>query len=240
MVGSAVIRERMLTQATLTVTSARPPQTSPLTIEESQREYPAKRLSTAPFIMEMAILTTMLIPILPFPVITNMLPAPERVYEYRINLMPTPMPPGLQIPILILLFWHRALVKDAYGSDFASCGPPNLRQSLHPGQSKTSCDDEVLTLEPPTEGDTERSESKLNKLQVLRDKGVRVVTTFKWQLDGAQATFWMPEDTMDEMQKCRQWYCSMWRTDWWVDVCAPVHIVKGGEWEVEKGPRWYS
>ncbi|KAL8948848.1 MAG: hypothetical protein Q9183_007652, partial [Haloplaca sp. 2 TL-2023] len=65
-------------------TSARSPETSPLSIVEAQRTNPIERLKTAPFVMEMATLTAMFLAMLPFAVMTNVLPDVGQIYEYSI------------------------------------------------------------------------------------------------------------------------------------------------------------
>lgn len=202
------------------ITSARPPQTSPLSIQESQRDYPMKRLSTAPFVVEMATLTAMFLPLLPFSVITEALPALDKIHEYTIYLRPLPEEPGSQVPIFVLLFYRKSLVEDVY--DITPFGPPELRPIVHP------------------EGDKESSQAKLKKLDILRQRGIRLVTTFKWDAEKSRATFWMSASVMGEMEDSAQWHCAMWRTDWWEPVSMPIALSKGTRALLSKGARWFD
>ena len=202
------------------ITSARPPQTSPLSIQESQRDYQMKRLSTAPFVTEMATLTAMFLPLLPFSVITETLPALDKIHEYTIYLRPLPEEPGSQVPIFVLLFYHESLVEDLY--DEVPFGPPELRPIVHP------------------EGDKERSQAKLKKLDTLRQKGVRLVTTLKWDAETSRAIFWMSAGVMGEMEASGQWHCEMWRSDWWEPVSMPIALSKETKTLISKGARWFD
>ena len=60
---------------------------------------------------------------------------------------PLPEKPGSQVPIFVLLFYREFLVEDVY--DDVHSGPPELRPIVHP------------------EGDKERSQAKLKKLDVI-------------------------------------------------------------------------
>ena len=202
------------------VTSARPPQTSPLSIQEAQCEHPMKRLLTAPFVIEMTTLTAMFLPLLPFVVISETLPALDQIHEYTIYMRPFPEEPGSHVPIFVLLFYHESLVEDLY--DEGPFGPPELRPILHP------------------EGDKERSQAKLKKLEALRHHGIRLVTTFKWDAEISRATFWMSASTMGEMEDSGQWHCVMWRTDWWEPVSMPIALLRGTGSLVSRGSRWFD
>ena len=154
-----------------------------------------KRLSAAPFQTEKGTFTVLFLPLLPFSVITSTLPNLSDVREYSIGLVQ--MNPQLVVPVFVLVFWHKKLAEDVFGHIPFELGPgpPELRCVLH------------------TEGDTERSQSKLKKLQALRERGVKLTTTFKWDFDTEGATFLMPESMMDGVHGSGQWYCAMWRTD---------------------------
>lgn len=197
------------------VTTARPPQTSPLKIEESRKDHPMKQLSCAPFIDEMRSLTALFLPLLPFSIMTSVLPRIEEIYEYKIAFTVL-CPGGTGLPVFVLVFWNEKLAADAYGSSPA--GPPDLRLVLHPDCGMP------------------RSRSKSEELRILRQKGVKLVTTFKWDPVKCVASFWIAEGVMEEMQVRGGWLCAIYRTDIWDDVCPPVLVSKGGL--VSKGIKW--
>lgn len=98
------------------VTSARPPQTSPLKTSEAQMEMPMKRLSTAPWTVEMTTLAVMFQPVLTFPLFTTSLPEPSSILSY--TFIPTPVLEFYpDLPVYNLLFMHQKLLKDATGLD---------------------------------------------------------------------------------------------------------------------------
>ena len=127
---------------------------------------------------------------------------------------------GFHFPIFVLLFYGESLVEDVY--DEVQFGPPELRPIVHP------------------EGDKERSQAKLKKLDIPRQKGVRLVTTFMWNAEKSRATFWMSASAMAEMEDNRQWHCMMWRTDWWEPVSMPIPLSKEIRILISKGATWFD
>ena len=195
-------------------TSARPPQTSPLDIKEAQTLNPLKKLSTAPFVTEMKTLATIFQPILPFALITDALPPPTNISSYTTAISPHLHGAG-DLPANILLFHHEKLLKSAFGE---SCPwkTPSLRRALH----------------PEFEGQFDE------KYRTLQKEGLRVVTTFAWDAEKGEATFWMDRDVMDEMQRGEEWHVGMWRTDIWEDVSCPFPV--GMEGIIRKGGGWFG
>lgn len=195
-------------------TSARPPQNSPLDIKDAQRRNPMKKLSTAPFVTEIKTLSTIFQPILPFSLITDALPAPTSIFSYTMSI--EPMPCGAtDLPVNILLFFHEERVKAALGEDFL-LNTPGLRRVLHPefeGQS----------------GDKYRS---------LQQGGLKMMTTFAWDAEKGEATFWMDRDGMDEMQRSKEWRVGMWRTDTWDNISWPWPV--GMKGIIRKGSSWFG
>lgn len=60
-----------------------------------------------------------------------------------------------------------------------------------------------------------------------------MLTTFAWDAEKGEATFWMESEVMDEMQKGKEWHVTMWRTDTWDSVSRPRMegvVRKGGGW----------
>ena len=187
------------------ITCARPPRTSPLDVEEFQKDNPMKKLSTAPWLSEMRTLAAMFEPILPFSLITNAVPKLSSIYEYTIDilLMAFGRP---DTPVNTLVFFHQGLVERAL-ADRQLWEPSALRQVLHPefeGQSKNS--------------------SSFGAYHAVQESGLRVVTTLCWDSKTQQATFWMPEEDMIRMEEDNQWRVSIWRTDTWEAVSPPFPI----------------
>ncbi|KAL8658086.1 MAG: hypothetical protein Q9226_001290 [Calogaya cf. arnoldii] len=112
-------------------TSARPPESSPLNIAEAQRENPTKHLTTAPFMAEMATLTAMFLPTLPFAVITSKLPEVTQIHEYKITFTILTHPGDrIGLPVFVLIFWDDVLARGVLG--VLLDGFPEIRQLLHP------------------------------------------------------------------------------------------------------------
>lgn len=199
-------------------TSARPPQTSPLDIKEAQRLDPMKKLSTAPFVTEIQTLSTIFHPILPFPLITDALPAPPNISSYTTPI--NPLPHGAaNVPTNTLLFFHQKRTKAALGENFLLKTPPLLRRALHPEFEGRSVDDD-------------------DGYRALQREGLKLLTTFAWDAEKGEATFWMESDVMDEMQKGKEWHVAMWRTDTWDSVSWPRPV--GMEGVVRKGEGWFG
>lgn len=60
----------------------------------------------------------------------------------------------------------------------------------------------------------------------LREKGLHVVTTWEFNTEAKQATFWMREDIIKSMGTGRaDWYVGIWRTDSWDIAAHPVPLV---------------
>lgn len=115
--------------------------------------------------------------------------------------------PEADLPIYVLLVLHKKMLKTATGCNVKPTPPfdndlryCSIRHDLHP------------EFEHRLEG------AKRNDYQALQDKGVIVITTFKWHSVIEAATFWMSADIMDEMRASDEWCMGMWRTDNWRSV----------------------
>ena len=177
-------------------TCARPPQSSPLTIKESQTESPMKNLSTAPFVCEVSTLATLFEPTLPISIASAVKPKLSSIYEYKIHLEPLYVGEA-DLPVNILVFYDENLMDDAVGlSDWLV--PPSSRPVMHPESRGSSLG------------------SSSQKYHSLRGRGMKVITTFTFDSKKEQATVWMAEEVMEEMRKGRKWHVGMWRTDDWI------------------------
>ena len=197
-------------------TSARPPQSSPSTIEEVQKDRPMKRLSTAPFVCEVSTLATLLGPTLPFSITSTTKPKPFNIHEYNIHLEPLSVGRG-DLPVNVLVFFDEKLMEDALRiSDWLA--PPSIRPAMHPESGGSS------------------SDSSVKKYNILRESGLRVFTTFIFDSKEKKATVWMAAEVMEEMRKARKWHVGMWRTDDW--ICRALPFTVGERDLVTKGDRW--
>jgi len=206
------------------VTSARPPQTSPLKTSEAQMVVPMKRLSTAPWTVEMTTLAVMFQPVLTFPLFTTSLPEPSSILSY--TFIPTPVLEFYpDLPVYNLLFMHQKLLKDATGLDVSKAPEYN-------GGNYYGDPDLRLLLQPEIE---ERiPSSKRNACRELQGKGLTVITTFAWDAEQGEATFWMNRDRMDMMKASGEWAVAMGRTDNWTCVTMPVPVK-----EVTRRKKWF-
>lgn len=199
-------------------TSARPPQSSPLTIEEVQKDRSMKKLSTAPFVSEMSTLATLFEPTLPFSVASTIKPKPSSIHEYKIHLEPSPVDQS-DLPVNMLIFFDEKLMEDAVGLS-GWLTPPSVRPAMHPESIGSSLD------------------SSAEKYRILRERGLRVITTFTFDSKEQRATVWMAEEVMEEMRQGHSWHVGMWRTDDW--ICRALPVLVGQRHTVTKGDRWFK
>jgi hypothetical protein len=118
------------------ITTSRLPRSLPVRIEDIKQDYPEKRMTTAPFASEMATLTTIFQPLLPFPIISSALPSASDTYNYSFHL-PEYLGFDPAQSCLVLLFWDDDLMANVdirNGKD----SKPTLRDLLDP-----TPDDEV-------------------------------------------------------------------------------------------------
>ncbi|KAK4548293.1 hypothetical protein LTR36_010163 [Oleoguttula mirabilis] len=61
----------------------------------------------------------------------------------------------------------------------------------------------------------------------VREKGLHVVTTWDWDRKGKQATFWLRQDVVAQMQRpAQKWAVAVWRTDAWRAQSKPEPVTK--------------
>lgn len=206
----------------MAVTSARPPKTSPLDIEESTRDNPMTKLSITPFVPELTSLSLIFQPFLPFSIVTSSLPPPSAVYEYHLsapdNAGGSPIPSN-ERQVWILVFHDARLWRKVYDN-----------------RSFQSYDLRAL-LDSSNDGRLPKAEAKL--AGVLREKGILVVSTFEYEAKTKRAKLWMVENTMDAMIESGCWRVGLWSTENWRS-CDSVLLTKGGTRGLMKGKRWFD
>lgn len=168
------------------VTSARPPNTSPLDIDEVRRERPPKRISILPFVHELSTLATIFRPCLPFPVLDPDLAVSSNIRRCTIDcgdMMFGPhgwhAQPDFILVFMSHIFMHRFSARAG--------GQGNvLREMLY--------EDRLLKFIP--------------------GNGEMVLTTWRWDPETDMASFWMREDVLHAMTMCPT-DLAIWRTDNW-------------------------
>ena len=79
----------------------------------------------------------------------------------------------------------------------------------------------------------------MNAETALSEKGVKLITTLRWDQESKVATFWMHLCAMEEMQQGGEWLCAMWRIDIWKAISLSETIqTKEANSGILKGLRW--
>ncbi|KAL1959924.1 hypothetical protein VTO42DRAFT_592 [Malbranchea cinnamomea] len=192
------------------VTAARAPKNSPRAFEPPDVMYETKKISTAPYVDEMAALTTIFQRVLPFSVITETLGTPQEVFEYTLPISWKEDGDVLR-PTIILVFLssnYIRLVKS--GEKF------DLRPILVFGHC--SCPSDIK-----------------DHLASAANGGIVVVTTIRLVHREMEVKFWMTEGTLEEMAESKLWHFGLWRTDDWGPV-DQTHALEEGI--LKKGRNW--
>ena len=194
-------------------TTARPPRAKPMRPADVKRNYPDKKLCTAPFGNELSTLARLFQPLLPFELTSPAIPKKEEIYKYSFKLDGY-MNSSPQPNCLILVFMNESL--------FSSNRAPqslifNLRKVLD-----ASADEELGRKGP-------------KKIEELRERGVKVWSTFHWDRENMVASVWTSEGLVEEVVG-EGWGVGIWRTDVWMPACAPFLV--GVEGVMNKGQRW--
>ena len=204
------------------ITSARPPKTCPLDIEESRRENPTMRLSITPFVPELTSLSLIFQPFLPFTIVTSSLPPPSAVYEYHLsapdNAGGSPIPSN-ERQVWILVFHDARLWREVYSD--TSFQSYDLR----------------AMLDSSSDGTLPKPEAK--RAEKLREKGILVVSTFEYEAKTKRAKLWMVEDRMDAMVESDCWKVGLWSTENWRS-CDSVPLHEGGARGLMKVKSWFE
>ncbi|KAH7369665.1 hypothetical protein BKA65DRAFT_544397 [Rhexocercosporidium sp. MPI-PUGE-AT-0058] len=181
------------------VTTCRPPRTLRRKVVDIKREYPEKKLSTAPFKQEMAMLAQFFQPLLPFSLPAQILPPPENIYNYKFRL--TQYKDLEKHPsYLVLVIWDRNLMYDIMNKE-------SLRMDfdLH---SSFCC------FVDPSWGEEVNDKYKGVHYPKFREEEVVVWTTFTFDTKTKVASAWMPEESERDLKR-KGWECGMCRSDIW-------------------------
>lgn len=182
-------------------TTTRPPSASPYRINDIEKEWPAKQISTSPFIPEMEMLVSTWLRILPFGIISpSHIPPPEKIFEYKFTLS-APQFRDEFVNVLMLIFYPEGIFE-------------RLTKGGH-GGAKTGIRD-ILTSQG-----TEHPDKK-----AMREK-MMVYSTFGWDKSKNEVTFRMKEGWIESQRKEDRWVAGLWRTDDWTMCSAPTSL-RGG------------
>ncbi|KAF7945713.1 uncharacterized protein EAE97_004751 [Botrytis byssoidea] len=178
------------------VSSCRPPRMTPTSVSALEKQHKTRNLCTAPFSHEMATLTQMFMPLLPFSLESSAIPAQNDIYRYTF-----PFPSVIshqELPnTLILVFWSLK-----YFMDLGEMGSRSFINDLRP-------------LLDPTWGDEMDSRFRGSKSDTFREKGLIVWSTLEWDVEAQEATAWMPCTLVNRMIRQGDWNCGLFRTDTW-------------------------
>ncbi|TVY92831.1 hypothetical protein LAWI1_G006042 [Lachnellula willkommii] len=86
----------------------------------------------------------------------------------------------------------------------------------------------------PSWGDEVDGSMKGGRWDMVREKGLRVWSTLKWDAEKREASAWMHEGFVEGVGGM-EWACGLYRTDVWMPVFEEPAIVRGA---VKKGELW--
>ena len=195
-------------------TTVHPPRETPLSIESVLRQYPARKLSTALFVPELRMLTSIFQSTWSFSLPASIaLPPLSSIVLYKMTL--SHVWPRIREPLstnLVLVFLETDLI---YYSPYAF----NLRLLLDP-----SSDEIEHHLRYPM-ADSEKRRLQASKMVLW--------TTFDWNPETKEAEAWM-DSRFVEMTKAKGWGYGMWRADTWELVTANMESAS----EIREVKRW--
>ena len=192
------------------LTSARPPETCPLDIQEVNQPKHLRHIPTSPYVAEMSTLTTLFLRLLPFAVYggEGHLPRPESIRECTVQFQKVDTITDSNRPDFVLVFTKFPLMQEAE----------------HQGKL-----DNIQYIR-----DLLQDDSLLTK----HKQSIIMVTTWKWDPVVQKAVFWMREDVVNSMlDNDGQWICEINRTDNWFSASRDdIPIISRAVLKV--GRRW--
>jgi hypothetical protein len=196
------------------VTAARPPRSEPLSIAESRAKMPARALSTTAFVAELAALTALWQPTLPFAVLSPLVPSRDDVHRYSVRFQRVE-DRAANIATFVLAIY------DCERLGQANRATDSLRRHLVD-------DGKGLAREGSGGGGG--------------GGGLHVVTTWIYDRESRTGTFWFRRDVLEELleeekegekmkkekknEKTRspEMRIAIWRTDNWTRQSSPMHL----------------
>ncbi|KAF2646862.1 hypothetical protein P280DRAFT_465013 [Massarina eburnea CBS 473.64] len=197
-------------------TTARPPRTCPLSISESQKNFPPKFTDLSPFMAEIRTLAALWLgEDIGFGLASAvLLPTPSKIRSFSIRFSDVGKHGVIKTPVFTLLFADRKCLDGILAPPSGSDGAYNIRKSLLSDEKK----------------------EKGNVPEAFR-KNSAVVTTWKWEMKESMGTFWMDEQVVEMWMK-DDWVVSILRQDEWKLCVPPMNVldaVVGGEYWVREG-----
>ena len=180
-----------------------------------KRKYAEKKLCTVPFAHEMATLAALFQPLLPFAVLSPLIPSLSSVYRYTFHL-PSYITTQGPSSSLALVFIDHSLLR-ALGKSGLMAFKTNLRLILDPSW-----------------GDEVDGSVKGGAWETMRESGLRVWSTLKWDVEKKEASAWMDERFVEGVGG-KHWACGLYRTDVWMPVFEKPVVVEG---LVKRGELW--
>lgn len=152
-------------------TTAHPPRTDPLAIEEVEALMPVMEQSTRPFVAELTTLLSLWQFTLPFGVLSENIPDVRTVHKYELD-FPDCGDLNAETPVFVLVFLHSKIVPVIESSE-------NLRPLL--------LSDELA--------------DSSSRGRQARETGVHVISTWRWKRATKTAVFWLREDVLRGLQR---------------------------------------
>lgn len=206
------------------ITTARPPRAFPAGPDDVSREYPERKLSTAPFADEMKTLVAMFQQALLFSISPSVIPSVDTIHEYSFS-MPSDgdVCSSSSTDILLLVF-----NKPSSLSPYDAGQGMNLENMMRNLQRPSH----RYILDP--------SFYELNKLLgteeyvQLREGGMKVWINFKWYIEESKASVEMYGAVVD-MMISKNWECTLVTIETWQSSFDDAILVKD---VVKKGKCW--
>jgi hypothetical protein len=165
-----------------------------------EKSRPSQKISIKPFMADLTTLTSIWLPALSFGLFKGheLLPKPKDIRQYSINFDYVMFENGFE-KTFVLVFMDANLL-----------GPNGPLIPLRAVVCQQARD----------------VRNGISSPAALRENGLHVITTWDFDTEAKQATFWMREDVVKSMSVGRaDWYVGIWRTDSWGIAAHPVPLV---------------
>ena len=213
-------------------TTARHAQSAPLEIQEVKQVHPMKKITTAPFAPELASLTAIFLPVLPFGIITSLIPPRGAICEYTISFGSLKLShKSVYVQSNALLFFRPHLL-------WAAIGDMTRDETRIFWRHFFDHDPASAPFEQNGKGPA---------LQRLREEGLVLWSTFEWSHALKEVKVWMDEcfggrmmgstvkdEAIEREAKKDVWRVGLLKTDEWL-LMSETGIVQE---RMKKGRRW--
>ncbi|KAF2669621.1 hypothetical protein BT63DRAFT_479414 [Microthyrium microscopicum] len=194
-------------------TTARPPRSCPLKTSEPKKKFPLRKLNLAPFMAEFRTLASLWKQELPFAFESIYTPQWSQIRNYTITMPGIDNPSGVpngKNPNFILVFFNTRLL--------------SMLKIQEAGLHSILLDDEKGSSDP--------------KVVKMRETGMCVVQSWKWDPAKHTGSFWMDEAVVSQWKDQEEgWSGQIYRDDIYAPVSKVVKVADGGPGFVE-GETW--